>query len=119
MKFIAGLRVWVTGGTGKTPQVFPRFRGSKNRRVDLHLPLIASIGEWREKSGQRQAGGDFDAPPGKAAYGRRRLALSRAGLDNQLENAAGSAPLVNLGDRGNPHTALQTATAGNRLVKFP
>src|SRR5271157_2414125 len=43
MKFIAGLRVWVTGGTGKTPQVFPRFRGSKNRRVDLHLPLIASI----------------------------------------------------------------------------
>src|SRR5271166_5138804 len=43
MKFIAGLRVWVNGGTGKTPQVFPRFRGSANRRVDLHLPLIASI----------------------------------------------------------------------------
>src|SRR5271166_5162563 len=43
MKFIAGLRVWVNGATGKTPQVFPRFRGSANRRVDLHLPLIASI----------------------------------------------------------------------------
>jgi hypothetical protein len=28
---------------GKTPQVFPRIRGSANRRVDLHLPLIASI----------------------------------------------------------------------------
>jgi hypothetical protein len=28
---------------GKTPQVFHRFRGSANRRVDLHLPLIASI----------------------------------------------------------------------------
>ncbi|MGB2609671.1 MAG: hypothetical protein WBC80_11895, partial [Isosphaeraceae bacterium] len=36
------------GATGNTPQVFPRIRGSANRRVDLHLPLIASI------SGQRQ-----------------------------------------------------------------
>src|SRR5208337_2295555 len=43
MKFIAGLRVWVNGGSGKTPQVFPRIRGSANRHVDLHLPLIASI----------------------------------------------------------------------------
>src|SRR5208337_3225866 len=43
MKFIAGLRVWANGGLGKTPQVFPRIRGSANRRVDLHLPLIASI----------------------------------------------------------------------------
>src|SRR5208337_4981949 len=43
MKFIAGLRVWVNGVMGKTSQVFPRFSGSANRRVDLHLPLIASI----------------------------------------------------------------------------
>src|SRR5208337_4187126 len=43
MKFIVGLRVWVNGRLGKTPQVFPRIRGSANRRVDLHLPLIASI----------------------------------------------------------------------------
>ena len=43
MKFIAGLRVWGNRGMGKTPQVFPRLRGSANRRVDLHLPLIASI----------------------------------------------------------------------------
>src|SRR5271157_1028375 len=43
MKFIAGLRVWVNGPLGKTPQVFPRFSGSANRRVDLFLPLIASI----------------------------------------------------------------------------
>ena len=43
MKFIAGLRVWGNGAIGKTPQVFPRIRGSANRRVDLHLPLIASI----------------------------------------------------------------------------
>src|SRR5271157_5249152 len=43
MKFIVGLRVWVNGAMGKTPQVFPRIRGSANRRVDLHLPLIASI----------------------------------------------------------------------------
>src|SRR5208283_2981879 len=48
MKFIAGLRVWVNGAMGKTPQVFPKIRGSANRRVDLHLPLIASI------SGRRQ-----------------------------------------------------------------
>jgi len=48
MKFIAGLRVWVNGATGKTPQIFPRIRGSANRSVDLHLPLIASI------SGRRQ-----------------------------------------------------------------
>src|SRR5271157_1995554 len=27
MKFIAGLRVWVNGAMGKTPQVFPRIRG--------------------------------------------------------------------------------------------
>jgi hypothetical protein len=42
MKFIAGLLVWVSRETGKTPQVFPRLRGSANPRVDLHLPLIAS-----------------------------------------------------------------------------
>src|SRR5208283_2777397 len=49
MKFIAGLRVWVNGAMGKTPQVFPKIRGSANRLVDLHLPLIASI------SGRRHA----------------------------------------------------------------
>jgi len=43
MKFIAGLLVRVSRGTGKTPQVFLRLRASANRRVDLHLPLIASI----------------------------------------------------------------------------
>src|SRR5262249_1718709 len=30
-------------GTGKTPQVFPRLRASANPRVDLYLPLIASV----------------------------------------------------------------------------
>src|SRR5208283_2620127 len=48
MKFIAGLRVWVNGALGKTPQVFPRIRGSANRRVDLHVPLIASISSRRQ-----------------------------------------------------------------------
>jgi hypothetical protein len=43
MKFIAGLLVWVSRGIGKTPQVFPRLGGSASSRVDLHLPLIASI----------------------------------------------------------------------------
>src|SRR5271166_6798496 len=60
MKFIAGLLVWGNGGMGKTSQVFPRFKGSANRRVDLHLPLIVPIfgrrggadGEWRENSGE-------------------------------------------------------------------
>jgi hypothetical protein len=43
MKFIAGLLVWANRGIRETPQVFPRLRGFANRRVDLHLPLIASI----------------------------------------------------------------------------
>src|SRR5271157_440997 len=61
MKFIAGLRVWVNGGLGKTPQIFPRFRGSTNRRVDLQLPLISfnsrptmggmHAGAWRPQRG--------------------------------------------------------------------
>ena len=61
MKFIAGLRVWVNGVTGKIPQVFPRFSGSANRRVDLHLPLIASIlgrrhGALKSLAGRRRRG---------------------------------------------------------------
>jgi len=56
MKFIVRLRVWVNGGLGKTPQVFPRFRGSANRRVDLHLPLIASI-PWSSSIRAAQAPG--------------------------------------------------------------
>src|SRR5271157_4707615 len=54
MKFIVGLRVWVNGRLGKTPQVFPRIRGSANRRVDLHLPLIASISGRLNGAGVRR-----------------------------------------------------------------
>jgi hypothetical protein len=44
MKFIAGLRVWETWGSqGNVLKVFLKLRGPANRRVDLHLPLIASI----------------------------------------------------------------------------
>src|SRR5271157_3413239 len=44
MKFIAKLRVWGNWGIGENVlKVFLRFRGSANRRVDLFLPLIASI----------------------------------------------------------------------------
>src|SRR5271157_4555776 len=49
MKFIAGLRVWGNWEIGENVlKVFPRFRGSANRRVDFHLPLIASISGRRE-----------------------------------------------------------------------
>src|SRR5271157_5128190 len=65
MKFIAGLRVWVNGALGKTPQVFPRIRGSANRRVDLHVPLIASI------SGRRQG-----------TWGERRVARRTLGANH-------------------------------------
>jgi hypothetical protein len=44
MKFIAGLRVWRNWEIGENVlKVFLRLRGSANRRVDLFLPLIASI----------------------------------------------------------------------------
>src|SRR5271157_5374396 len=47
MKFIAGLRVWGNWGIGENVlKVFLRLRGSANRRVDLFLPLIASIENW-------------------------------------------------------------------------
>jgi hypothetical protein len=68
MKFIAGLRVWGNWKIGENVlKVFLRLRGSANRRVDLFLPLIASIsgrrqgawgvgrekrGQWHENSGQ-------------------------------------------------------------------
>jgi hypothetical protein len=43
MKFIAGLRVWRNWGIVENVlKVFLKLRGSANRRVDLHLPLIAS-----------------------------------------------------------------------------
>src|SRR5271157_9205 len=44
MKFIAGLRVWGNWKIGENVlKVFLRLRGSATRRVDLFLPLIASI----------------------------------------------------------------------------
>jgi hypothetical protein len=44
MKFIVGLRVWGNWKIGENVlKVFLRLRGSANRRVDLFLPLIASI----------------------------------------------------------------------------
>src|SRR5271157_782775 len=65
MKFIAKLRVWGNWGIGENVlKVFLRFRGSANRRVDLFLPLIASIsgrrhgarGARRVASGRRRDG---------------------------------------------------------------
>jgi len=48
MKFIAGLRVWGNWKIGENVlKVFLRLRGSANRRVDLFLPLIASIPRGR------------------------------------------------------------------------
>src|SRR5271157_854061 len=50
MKFIAGLRVWGNWEIGENVlKVFLRLRGSANRRVDLFLPLIASIPRGRRR----------------------------------------------------------------------
>src|SRR5208282_1373258 len=56
MKFIAGLRVWENWEIGENVlKVFLRLRGSANRRVDLFLPLIASIlGRRDEARGERR-----------------------------------------------------------------
>jgi hypothetical protein len=44
MKFIAGLRVWGDRGSLRNVlKVFLRLRASANRRVGLHMPLIASM----------------------------------------------------------------------------
>jgi|GEM_PF-6123287 len=55
MKFIAGLRVWGNWEIGENVlKVFLRLRGSANHRVDLFLPLIASI--LTEPKNARDAG---------------------------------------------------------------
>src|SRR5208337_3544385 len=55
MKFIAGLRVWGNWEIGENVlKVFLRLRGSANRRVDLFLPLIASILCPRSGRGARE-----------------------------------------------------------------
>src|SRR5208337_1367289 len=62
MKFIAGLRVWGNWEIGENVlKVFLRLRGSANRRVDLFLPLIASISGRRQgaRSGRTVASGQW------------------------------------------------------------
>src|SRR5208282_1432332 len=55
MKFIAGLRVWGNWEIGENVlKVFLRLRGSANRRVDLFLPLIASISGRLNGAGVRR-----------------------------------------------------------------
>src|SRR5208282_5921775 len=72
MKFIAKLRVWGNWGIGENVlKVFLRLRGSANRRVDLFLPLIASI-----LCPRRGARGDRRWPVEVAASGGWRVASS-------------------------------------------
>jgi hypothetical protein len=57
MKFMAGLRVWGDRGSlGNVLKVFPRLRASANRRVGLHLSLIASIAAVQSALGDRSRG---------------------------------------------------------------
>src|SRR5208337_1726122 len=73
MKFIAGLRVWGNWEIGENVlKVFLRLRGSANRRVDLFLPLIASISGRRQgaRSGRTVASGQW---PVNAKRGTSRL----------------------------------------------
>jgi hypothetical protein len=54
MKFMSGLLVWGTWGSlGNNLKVFLRLRGPANRRVDLHLPLIASTAYRNEARNRR------------------------------------------------------------------
>src|SRR5271157_4893455 len=95
MKFIAGLRVWVNGPLGKTPQVFPRFSGSANRRVDLHLPLIASIEISRKSLALKELTSDIFGLlyaeqtqfPGRGGRDARELAMPEAGTQTGLAHA--------------------------------
>jgi hypothetical protein len=49
MKFMSGLQVWGIGEVWQNVlKVFLRLRASANRRVGLHLPLIASVGTLSE-----------------------------------------------------------------------
>src|SRR5208337_2227205 len=82
MKFIAGLRVWRNWGIVENVlKVFLKLRGSANRRVDLFLPLIASIsgrrhGAWGER---RVAGGQGTL---NAKRGTSRLAPHASRLND-------------------------------------
>src|SRR5271157_887780 len=79
MKFIARLRVWRNWGIVENVlKVFLKPRGSANRRVDLFLPLIASIsgrlnGAWVRRRVVSGAGGEWravGAPRGDLSCGQ-------------------------------------------------
>src|SRR5271157_462018 len=88
MKFIAKLRVWGNWGIGENVlKVFLRFRGSANRRVDLFLPLIASIsgrgrGMWVRRKLVGGCGGEWRA--GGASPGDLR-SVERRGQETRAE----------------------------------
>src|SRR5271157_6278052 len=88
MKFIAGLRVWRNWGIVENVlKVFLKLRGSANRRVDLFLPLIASIpvgrvrdiGRRCRKPARRQAWPTLDRVGQTGAeWGRQTQKLDNA-----------------------------------------
>src|SRR5271157_4230467 len=93
MKFIAGLRVWGNWEIGENVlKVFLRLGGSANRRVDLFLPLIASI------SGRRQ--GVVVARGGRTVVSGSKTVASES--VSQGDNAPCPTPQGACGDRKAP-----------------
>src|SRR5271157_3845620 len=125
MKFIAGLRVWVNGVMGKTSQVFPRFSGSANRRVDLHLPLIASIlgrrhGALKSLADRRRCGAKTAKPlleRNRSAVGKTKAPLV-AGGPQQLTPPTIFSPSLNEPLHGGNVPVTRRACVGLALLSL-
>src|SRR5208337_1589322 len=92
MKFIAGLRVWGNWKIGENVlKVFLRLRGSANRRVDLFLPLIASI-PGRCRTGHRRGYRLWKPARRHARPTRDRVAQARAEWDGQTRKFCQNEP---------------------------
>ncbi len=96
MKFIAGLRVWRNWGIVENVlKVFLKLRGSANRRVDLFLPLIASIlGRRRGARGERSVASETIRATFGGTLASRELWFGRSGSDRYLSLLWGLVPRV-------------------------
>src|SRR5208337_4401138 len=130
MKFIAGLRVWGNWKIGENVlKVFLRLRGSANRRVDFHLPLIASI-PGRFRTGYRRGYRLWKPARRQARPTRDRVAQARAEWDGQTRKSCqnepiyerpvvkrGGADFVSQGSRTSPSPSASVDLAHLRPVR--
>src|SRR5208282_6018014 len=107
MKFIAGLRVWGNWEIGENVlKVFLRLRGSANRRVDLFLPLIASISGRLNGAGvRRTVVGGADERRGQETLAERvERRTAGSGDPRRTKTTAGA---------GDPRRTKTTAGSGD------